>query len=149
MPFHAESYSPKASFAAFGLFFCSASTVFTSVGRTALMLVTSKRSAARACGEDNTAASRPQSTRSVRFVISVTPEKDAGVSEGDVRGRPAGGVFVRSKELVQIDDEHVVVEADAQTIHVACRASIDKRAGRLVSRLVLRALEAPVLRQPF
>src|SRR6185295_11867489 len=48
MPFHAESKSPNASFAAFGLFFCSASTVRTSVGLTALMLATSKRSAATA-----------------------------------------------------------------------------------------------------
>src|ERR1051325_8934762 len=48
MPFQPESNASNAALAAATLPFCSAATVLTRVGRTALMLVTSKRSAAGA-----------------------------------------------------------------------------------------------------
>src|SRR5262245_65677168 len=92
IPFQAESYCSNAAFAPATSFFFSASSVFTSVGRTALILVTSNRSEAGeplpgraawlAKGLPSTAVRSRNATRASSFFMEQVLAEPAGDGSG-------------------------------------------------------------------
>src|SRR5580765_653863 len=70
-------------------------------------------------------------------------------SHGDGRGVPGGPLGVRLDDVGKVDVEIVAFAADGEAVHVPRRAARHEGAVGLVLRLVLRALEPVVLRQPL
>src|SRR5260221_14756361 len=60
-------------------------------------------------------------------------------SERDRCGRPSRLIFVGLEEFAHVDDQHVVLEPNAETVHVARRAAAGEVAGRLLPRARGRA----------
>src|SRR5258705_8121068 len=70
-------------------------------------------------------------------------------SQVDPRGGLFGGLPIRLKPPRGVDDERVAFSADREAIYAARRMPGDERLVGLIPRVVLRALEARVLRQPL